>query len=136
MNAPSREIADYLESLNIGQIGAASGWGIFLGDEPAAPNTTITVYDTGGTEPVIRAQIFNPTIQVRVRAHDYQEAYDKARQVRDALTQVVMQVLGDTYVIGIWMTTEIFNIGRDGNNRYRLTANFRLQTQPTTEATS
>jgi len=87
MNSPAHDIALYLQSLSFGTLAASSGWAIAVAREPVAPDTTITVYDTGGQGPdTDELDEFLPDIQVRVRAPDYIAAYAKSEGIRAALT--------------------------------------------------
>jgi hypothetical protein len=82
MKSPADDLAGFLESKGIGSRRATAGWNISVGTEPAAPTTAVTLYDTGGGAPDTgELDVFNPTVQVRVRGNSYPEAYAKARDV-------------------------------------------------------
>jgi len=51
MNPTTIDLKDVLEANSVGVFGASSGWGIYIGFEPESPDTTITLYDTGGNNP-------------------------------------------------------------------------------------
>ena len=79
---PSKVIADILATESLGVFGAASGWGIYVSKSPANPDTTITVYDTGGfqSDLLMDGDRLNfPTIMMHVRANDYQTVWSKAK---------------------------------------------------------
>lgn len=135
MRSAAQDIAEYLATVGIGTLAGASnsGFGIYIGREPETPNDVITVFDTGGQEAFADIELYTPTILVRVRADDYEDAYEKHGEIRDALIIPTARYLGvnhETRYIGIWMASDIFTLGRDGNDRILMTANYRIQRQP------
>jgi len=86
----------------------------------------VTIYDTGGGDPLVVADVYQPTIQVRVRNLDGQAAYAKQYQIRDLLHDAINQVINSTDYIGMWLQGDIISLGRDENSRYILTSNYRL----------
>lgn len=126
MNSPARDIVDYIVAQSLGTLGAASGWGVYLAKEPTAPNTTITVYDTGGFNPDIETGGYRPTVQVRVRAHDYVTAYAKAAAIQAALLAPKGFTQGGTHYVGVWQEGDITTLGYDENDRILLVANYSI----------
>jgi hypothetical protein len=102
----------------------------FVGEEPAAPNDVVTIYDTGGGAPFSEIELFNPTIQVRTRAVKYQDAYDLQLEIMRALINPVSFEINDTKYIGVWAQSDIISIGKDANNRSVFTSNFNIERQP------
>lgn len=80
----AKYIADILIAKGYGSWVATSGWSINVGKEPDAPDTTITIYDTGGFSPAYNSCEY-PTIQIRVRGKPYPVGYDRLREIRDYL---------------------------------------------------
>jgi len=133
--ASSEDVANYLNSQSIGSLGASSGWGIFVGWEPPAPDTTITIYDTGGTVGNPDASMYDPTIQVRVRGHSYANAIAKAEEIRDDLAiEKTARIIGDWLYTGFWVTADVVKIDTDEKNRHVFTVNFRLMRELYTTA--
>jgi hypothetical protein len=131
MRSPAHDIALHIAGAGLGTFGGASGWAISVGTEPASPETTITVYDTGGEGPdTDQLDIERQTIQVRVRSAKesgaYQAAYDKQRAIRAVLINLSGVVMDGSRYLGIVMTSEILTIGRDDNDRFLMTANYRV----------
>lgn len=125
------DIARHIGVQGLGQWAATSGWGIYCAEEPAAPDSVITVYDTGGRDPLLYGEdVRQPTIQVRVRSHSYLDAYAKHRAIADAMHQIFGRVIDTHFYVGVWMTGDIISLGRDGNDRYRLTANYQITRKP------
>jgi hypothetical protein len=128
MNSPAKDIADKLQALVIGTFGT----NIFVSEEPKNPNDCVTIYDTGGSGDAAFADIelYQPTIQVRVRNKTYPLAYAKQEQIRDALIIPITFTINSAVYLGIWLQSDIISLGRDDNNRYILTANYRIERQP------
>lgn len=119
--SPATEIAQRLQTLGIGTIGATSGWALAVGMEPSQPNNVITVYDTPGQAPDNDDHsVERPTVQVRVRSFDHQEAYGKSQDVKNAL---ISGEFGTFFLITA--TSEPGLIGRDDNDRFLFTTNFQ-----------
>lgn len=131
MNSLAKAVAAYLDTLGVGEFaGNGPGWTIAYAGEPASPDKAITVYDTGGGEPTADIEFYQSTIQIRVRAVDYDDAYGKQQEIRDILIGTPTHELDDTLVIGFWNSSDITGIGRDENRRLITTANYRTIRQP------
>lgn len=133
MRSPAHDIALYLEEQGVGTFASELGWSINVSREPNSPDDAITIYDTGGNEADPENEIYEPTIQVRVRAESYTDAYSKHNEIRDILIIPTSRTLGasdDTFYIGIWMQSDILSLGRDDHDKHILTANYRIQRQP------
>jgi len=125
------ELADFLAAQGVGERGGDEEWSIHVGEEPASPGSVITLYDTGGPGDLnIDAEIAQPTVQVRVRASDYEACYDKHQQIAAELVTELQRMIGGHWYIGIWKTSDVLDIGRDSNKRCRMTANYRTLRQP------
>jgi hypothetical protein len=103
---------------------------IFIGKEPPNPETVITIYDTGGAMGNPDASMFDPVIQIRVRAHSYADAMEKSEQVRDELVLNRSRIIGDFLYTGFWLISDVAGIGRDDNDRELFTTNYRLMREP------
>lgn len=127
MNSPAKDVADHLDDLDLGIVGST----IFVAEEPATPNNVITVYDTGGSGDVYQdIELFQPTIQVRVRNLSYPVGYSLIEDIRDSLVLPEAFEINSHHYIGAWLQGDIFSLGKDQNNRYIFTVNFRLERQP------
>ena len=133
-DSAAKAIADRLAAQGYGTLAGQSGWGIFIGGEPSKPDTCITLYDTGGTSPNQEAELYDPLLQIRVRAHDYGDGYNKAASIRDYLFQLTGATIGNWYYTGFWLVNDIQPIKKDENNRWVFTVNFRLMKQPVNSA--
>lgn len=132
MSAPCIDIKDMLISAGIGTFKATSGWGIYVSEEPTAPDTVVTVYDTGGMDPNPKLLLDHPSVMVRVRgaAGDYSTAWAKALAVKDALLGKAAATVNSTRYVGIWMKGDINYLGRDDNRRPLFSLNFAITREP------
>lgn len=131
MSAPSHELAIYLDAQGVGTLGGTTGWRLQANLEPSTPDQVITLYDTGGSAPrLYDDELRQPTIQVRVRGNNYADAYAKQEEVFDILNAIINQDIEDHFYVGVWMQTDIIQIGPDDNNRPRLTANYSIEREP------
>lgn len=127
MTSPAKDMADYLVAQGFGTFGG----NIFVSEEPTEPNESITVYDTGGSEPVnVDIDMYEPTIQVRVRSISYAAGFALQQEIREELVKPLFLVVNSYHYVGIWLQSDIISLGRDQNNRYILTANYRMMRQP------
>jgi hypothetical protein len=126
MRSPAVGIARYLDSQGFGVHAAPVGWSINAAVEPATPDTCITVYDTGGESPETAEMDRRPTFQVRVRAPNYEQAWNKLSDIVEHLMRVRAVVLDGTRYVAFMPTSDILSVGRDENNRHALTCNFRV----------
>jgi hypothetical protein len=129
--SPAHDLALYLAEQGLGTFGADVGWSINVSTEPAAPDETITLYDTGGPAPyLVDEDLRRPAVQVRVRSPLPESAYAKMDAVVRELIAPLERVLYGSRYVGVYMTSDILSIGRDENNRLRLTANFEAERHP------
>jgi hypothetical protein len=126
MRSPAVSIARHLAANGFGAFGAQAGWSIHAGFEPAKPDTTITVFDTGGEEPDTDQRDRRPTLQVRVRGPSYDDAYTKLDDIAYFLANARPVVLDGTRYTGFSITSDIAGLGQDDNKRHQFTVNFRV----------
>lgn len=121
MTSPAYTIATHLSNEGYGELAN----GIYVALEPSKPDECITIYDTGGLDPDTDDQnLFNRTIQIRIRSNDYLDTYSKLEDIRDLLINGSIAGIND-----VWMQGDILYIGRDDNDRHIFTTNFRLLIQ-------
>ena len=127
MSSPAKDIADHLKTLGVG----VSTGNVFLNEEPTSPNVCVTIYDTGGTQNVVQdIALFEPTIQIRVRHTSQATGYAWQEDIRDALILPLDFQINGFHYIGVWLQSDIISLGKDQNNRWISTSNYRLQRQP------
>lgn len=98
---------------------------IYIGSKPDEPDNLICLYHTGGFPPVnmISGGILRqPTFSIIVRDVNYSSAYTRAEAIIGTLNGVV----NTNDYISISLYNDIFQLGRDDNNRTELSINFRV----------
>lgn len=130
MRPPALDLAAYLAGKN--GLGALHGdkkstWPVHVAVEPDDPRSVITLYDTTGIEPdTDELDIERPSIQVRARSPNYEDAYEKMRAVRDLLILEPVEAQTSRFFL-IVLRGDIMAIGRDDKNNHILTANYSCQ---------
>jgi len=128
VGSAAQDIVEILDDDGIGDIGV----NLFANREPVKPNTCITVYNTDGANPVlIRDELRNPGIMIKVRSVDYEAAHAIQEQIINALCVARASFIqGDHRYVGVWQQGDIIMAGRDDNDRYMLTTNYLIQRHP------
>ncbi len=131
MNSPSEDITDILLESDAG-LDLVFGKSLFFSKEPDDKNTqdkVVTVYDTGGDEPVAQYFYEYPNVQIRIRGDKfkYKEAYSLLNSIKNELHGTNNKTINGARYVGIWASSDIISLGYDEENRPILTVNFRLQ---------
>ena len=118
MTSPAAALLSTINSLSLGVTARAA--------KEADTGNAITVYDTGGLEPIsgiaVDSQVARrPSVQVRVRHDSYATAYDWAEQIAERLVSQT-----DGVFSSIRQQGDIIPIGQNNNNQTILTVNFNL----------
>ncbi len=99
--------------------------------EPATPNNTITIYDTGGFPPALtynKEEIYEfPAIQIRVRSVDYTTGWQLIERIKKSLHGRAGEVWGTSIYTLIQTAFGPFHLDSDSNQRMRFVINFNLQ---------
>lgn len=129
-------IKDLLVAAGIGTFGAPSGWSINISREPTTPDTTVTIFRTGGPSPNPKFKIDYPTVQIRVRGTKggYQAAEAKVQSVKDALLGIFSQDINSDRIVSLSMMGDPMQLPYDDNERPIFVANFRLIVEPSTSS--
>lgn len=122
MSSPAFAVAEYLDDVTSLVVGTT----LFVGKEPPNPDACVTVYDTGGNNPIDNMETpvesRQPTIQVRVRNKTYSAAYAQAEDICSKMALL----LGQHGIKQASQVADILPIGNDENARILLTINFEL----------
>lgn len=133
MNPVSQDVKDMLEGAGLATFAATSGWGLYVGQQPDQPDDVITVYegpDASTADP--DNDLYNPTVQVRLRGTDYLATLNKALAVRDELLKQQLAVtVNGTYYLGFWSQGGLNPLGRDEQDRVQFTMSFALMREGT-----
>ena len=118
-----KAVAEYLETITDLELGTS----LFIGHQPESPDEVVAIYATGGVEPDRYLPTADPTIQLIVRASDYETGHDRAQEIADALHRLTNQTLGDFYIYYSFLLGEPAHIGRDKRDRDEFTINLHLK---------
>ena len=121
---------DHLKAFKALLVAAGIATPIKLGRQPDDPATVITLIDTGGMEPSDELTVVHqPTIQVLIRAEDYDTARGLAQDVRAAAHGKVAVVYEGVHFMVISLMAEPGSIGQDEKGRDEFSANFACRTR-------
>lgn len=136
--SPAEELARHLADAGItGAFGGADAWSVHCSAEPLEPENCVTVYDSGGLDPLVigGADMEQPQVQVRVRSKDYNAAWELQKLIRRELVQPDLVAtpgaplerdIGGGRYVQIVPLAAILSIGRDENDRAIVVANYQL----------
>lgn len=134
--SPAEEVARYLADNAIGTLAASAGWGVFFSRMPDEPDTAICCIDSGGSGPLVYdEEIREPSIEIRIRGTDPEANHDKAEEIFALLCETggipgPARTIGDGLYFSFWMDSDFIDLGRDENERHRVTSNYRCNRQP------
>jgi len=132
MNVFSKDIADLLVTAGIGALGGSSDWGIFVNQEPEAPDKCITIIDTNGSVDNYISEdnaieVDYPTCQIRIRANvqDVNDIADKYAAIATAINGQLSTVVGTITYGVISKTTAFEKLTIDESARVIYVQNYR-----------
>lgn len=134
--SPAEEVARFLADSGIGTLAGAASWGITFSRMPDKPDDSICCIDNaGGPVVVYDEEIREPAIEIRVRGRDATDVFDKAQEIFALLCEPgglpsPARTMGDSLYLGFWIDSDFIDLGRDENERARLSANYRCNRQP------
>lgn len=128
--SPADTAGNLLETA--GLVKGSSGWQIKIGNQTSTPNKLVAMFDTGGQTPNPKWAVDFPTIQALVRSdpNDYSGAWQKAREVRDALVGLESQDIDGDRWVSITGMGDVGFIGYDDKERPTCSVNFRIIIEP------
>lgn len=132
MTTPAEDAKDLLVAASVGVFNATTGWAIGINKETDAPDTRITLYDSGGLTPSPRYLLDYPSLQVRVRgsASDPNAARTKIKEVKDALLGLESQDVNGNRWVSVLGQGDVTPLGFDKNDRPLFVINFSLIIEP------
>ena len=126
-NNPAKDIRDKL-------IADGVTTPLFISSEPKTPNAVITLYNTSEYEPPSPRFLLDfSTLQIRSRANNYETAYNNLLEIFNLLVGSPPFTQNTTIYTGIIAMTNIFEIGRDDNDRRILAFNLRMFVEPASD---
>lgn len=120
MNAPCIDIASILNAVS--SIGAS----VYTSNMPDKPDTCIAVIDGPGSPPAANYVYDRPSVQVKVRAIVYTDAYALMSSIKSEIHGLANTVVGGAYYIQILAQGGIMSLGYDKNERVSLVLNFAI----------
>ena len=97
---------------------------IFENTMPGQPDDCVSVFAYGGIAPSVNWEGEFPNVQVRVRAMDHDDAYDKAYLVMTTLHKLVRTTINGTLYYWIAAKQSPASLGRDAKGRHLYVVNF------------
>ena len=129
MNAPSEDIKDMLEDTSA--LGLTFATNLFIGKEPAEPDTCVTIFDTPGFPPSLTLSgdggYYYPSVQIRVRGADYVTGWDLIHDIMIALHGKDHETWNATLYTVISCSSGPALLDWDENSRPRFIVNFNIQ---------
>lgn len=121
MNAPCVDISAILNAVS--SMGATA----YASNMPDAPDTCIAVIDGPGSPPEARYEYERPSVQVKVRAKSYINAYSIITAVQTEIHGKYNVNEGGTRYVQILAQGGIMSLGYDKKERAILVLNFAIQ---------
>lgn len=113
-------LADKLTAASVATVGT----NLFIGIMPNSPDVCVSLYEYAGSPPleVMRdndATLERPSVQVLARAsrNDYPTARDLISDVRDSLTSITDETIGNVRFLRVNQNSSINAVGTDDNDR-------------------
>ena len=127
MNPPSKDIVSILEAdSDFALLVPSDGELVFYSQMPAGITPCVSIHDTGGFDEESGYDYQKPTIQVKVRAATYDQAYELAYTAKQALHNLTNKVENLTRYVAIWSMSDILSLGVDEDKKHLVSVNFRL----------
>lgn len=123
MSSPAVDLAGHLVTEGEGTLGGSEAWSINVSREPATPDSTVTLYDTGGFQPDPDCGLEEPSVQVRVRSNSYLVAFAKMESVKNSIIGPNSLTLGGHKYLGLRGDGDVTSLGYDENDRVILVFN-------------
>jgi len=126
------DLGTYLDGATIATADLTLGTNLFLGREPADPDTCVTLYESAGRAPAdmmgdgTAPALARPGVQARVRAASYSTATSLADDVWQALSKISNDTLSGTVYQRVQALQSPFGLERDDRDRMIFVANFAV----------
>ena len=142
MNPVTEDIKDLLVAEGYTFTGT-DDWAIFIDTEPNKPDKCITLFDTGGPDPLgcmdrSKKKLLRPSFQARVRGNSYKGAHDAMEDINVILDQHVPWTAtsedsaeADVRYQGMQMSGDPIPLGQDDNDRFVWVTSFQTHRNET-----
>ncbi len=119
--------AKLLRDIVVSELETVASSQAFVGNMPNEPDSCVVFYDSGGGEQNDRLAIDEHRVQLKVRG-SYTGAYAIAQDIKFRLQSIEPFTLLDGFnLIGIWVMSNIAQVGRDNQSRTIFVLNFMLK---------
>jgi len=129
MNAPSEDVKDMLVADT--SLGLVFTTNLFIGKEPSKPIDCATIFDTPGFAPLLTFKqgenYYYPSVQIRVRNHDYMSGWDLINDIKVSLHGRAQQTWNETLYSLVACSIEPALLDWDENSRARFVTTFNIQ---------
>ena len=131
MNPTSIDINDML--VNESSLGLTFGTNLFIGKEPATPETCATIFDTPGRPPLLTlegketTQYYYPSIQIRVRSNSYITGWNLIHDIKVYLHGIAGEAWNGTHYDVVKCIGEPSFLDWDRNDRVRFVSTYQIQ---------
>jgi hypothetical protein len=123
-SSPAYDVAQFLVTQGY-TFGGNANWCVGIAAEPDNVKNSITVFDqSGGAPDTDQLDLLSVRVQVRVKAEDYLQGYDKAVAIRDLMMLVAPRTMNEELYIMWNLESDIWNLGRNDLNQYLIVANY------------
>lgn len=132
MGTPVDGFKDLLVAGGAGVFASTSGWSICIGKLVDAPDTCVSIRQTGGLPANPKWLLDYPSLQVIVRGapSGYQAALIEAYKVKDVLLGLTSLTLNGDRWVSVLMVGDITDLGQDILLRPRFSLNFSCIIEP------
>lgn len=134
MNSPALDIANYLAVNGIGTLGT----NLFVENTPHLPNDLVTVWNSGGSDPIVGVDLYRPEVMILIHGgpKKYEETYAKVQSIVTLLHGVGNMEIDDSSggvpcrYLYILQSGDILRRPKDENNRFVFSVKFRMMRAP------
>lgn len=136
MNSACKDITIFLKEdstlCNLFSVPASPD--IYYSEDPDLPRQHLTVFDSGGFPLDLSMYYERPTVQIKITALSYDQAYSIAEQVKIVLCGIQNREESDETAryIAIWPMGDVLSLGKNDKGLHMITANYRIHRTPTT----
>lgn len=135
-HSPADVVRYLMRDLGLGVLPSSGGpWPVFVGNEPDNPDNCLTLYDTaptlGGRIQATGEYVEKHGIQIRLRAKNHVDGYQKSREITEALDTLAYRdtvtINGASYLVhALHRTSGIIEVGFDSpvSKRLLFTVNY------------
>jgi hypothetical protein len=123
---PARTCADIIDTI---YTHITLNTDLFVGSLPDSPGRAFCFYDSGGLDQDDRNSIDHSRVQLMGRG-SYEECFTNVEEIKRVLQSIPKMVLNDYTLLGVWVASSTVSIGKDEQNLFKFSLNFRIMIEP------